>query len=231
MLEENRPSPPPFNLETAIAIWRRQVGVGGIDAESLQELEAHLCEDVERSMSAGIDERRAFEQAVCGLGDAEALRNEFRKERTINYRRLVLGGLALGSGMLGLSLALCHFIVIPAALAASEAYARWLGFRPLRWDAGENLRFVVRCTAGVALGSQIPVVLLTLVRMRFLNYRFLVRSRKYAIVINLVLSVVCTGPEVITLLLLFLPLQALYELCVWTTRRWEGRSTHSHATE
>jgi len=216
-----------FDLKKEVANWRRQMAAGEINSESLQELEAHLRDDIEHSVRAGLGESQAFEEAVRRLGGAPALRSEFAKERTTNYRRLVFFGLAISLGMGAVSVALCQLVVIPAAVAASEAYARWLGFTTLQWNADVHVRFALRCMAGVGFGFEIPVVLLTLVKARIVDYRLLSRARKYAIVINLVLGAVFTGPELITQLIMFLPLQAVYELCVWTAWFWDVRSKRS----
>jgi hypothetical protein len=69
-----------FNLDQAIATWRRQMAAGGIKSPStLDELESHLCEDVERQMCTGISAEHAFEASVKGIGPAGELKREFRK--------------------------------------------------------------------------------------------------------------------------------------------------------
>jgi sec-independent protein translocase protein TatC len=65
------------------------------------------------------------------------------------------------------------------------------------------------------------VIILTLVKIGILNYRILSKGRKYMIVINLVLGGILTTPEVITQLLMFLPLQTLYEISIWIAWYWE----------
>jgi sec-independent protein translocase protein TatC len=47
--------------------------------------------------------------------------------------------------------------------------------------------------------------------------------RRYMIVINLVLGAVLTTPEVITQVLMAVPLQLLYEISVWIAWYWERR--------
>jgi len=66
-----------------------------------------------------------------------------------------------------------------------------------------------------------PVVILTLVKIGVLNYRILSKGRRYMIVINLVLGALLTTPEVITQLIMFLPLQLLYEISIWIAWYWE----------
>ena len=69
-----------FNLNQAIAAWRRQMAAGGItSAEVLEELESHLRDDVEEQVRAGADAEGAFASAVRRMGPAAALRREFAR--------------------------------------------------------------------------------------------------------------------------------------------------------
>jgi sec-independent protein translocase protein TatC len=76
---------------------------------------------------------------------------------------------------------------------------------------------------GMGIGFQMPVVLLTLVKIGVLNYTMLSKMRRYMIVINLVLGALLTTPEVITQIMMAIPLQILYEVSVWVAWYWERR--------
>jgi len=68
---------------------------------------------------------------------------------------------------------------------------------------------------GMGVGFELPVVVLTLVKIGVLNYRLLASGRRYVIVISAVLGAILTTPEVITQILMAFPLYMLYEICVW----------------
>ncbi len=55
--------------------------------------------------------------------------------------------------------------------------------------------------------------------------------RRYVIVINFVLGAVLTTPEVITQVLMALPLQLLYEISVWIAWYWERQDRRRAALE
>jgi Sec-independent protein secretion pathway component TatC len=59
------------------------------------------------------------------------------------------------------------------------------------------------------------------VKIGVLNYGMLSKARRYMIVINLILGAVLTTPEPITQLVMFVPLQGLYELTVWIAWYWD----------
>lgn len=67
-----------FDLEQAIAGWRKQMAAGGIkDSSVLDELESHLREDVAHQMQSGLTPQAAFEVAAGRIGRPGALQNEF----------------------------------------------------------------------------------------------------------------------------------------------------------
>lgn len=140
------------------------------------------------------------------------------KERHYVYR-----GLGFGITLFMIGIAFCYFCLMPVALAASQRYSQWLGFSAFQWKADDYISFVCKFMIGMGLGFEMPVVILTLVKIGVLNYRILSKGRRYMIVINLVLGAVLTTPEVITQLIMFLPLQFLYEISIWIAWYWERR--------
>jgi Sec-independent protein secretion pathway component TatC len=74
---------------------------------------------------------------------------------------------------------------------------------------------------GMGLGFELPVVVLTLVKIGVLSHSTLARSRRYVIVIVFILGAVLTTPEVITQVLMAFPLWVLYEITVMVAWYWE----------
>lgn len=140
------------------------------------------------------------------------------KEKYYVYR-----GLGFGTFLFFLGVSFCYFILMPLALAASVGYSNWLGFEANQWRAEEYISFVCKFMLGMGIGFQMPVVLLTLVKIGVLNYTILSKMRRYMIVVNLVLGAVLTTPEVITQVMMAIPLQLLYEVSVWIAWYWERR--------
>jgi hypothetical protein len=100
-------------------------------------------------------------------------------------------------------------------------YSRWLGFGAYQWRAEDYISFVCKFLLGMGLGFELPVVILTMVKIGVVGYKTLAKIRPYMIVINLILGAVLTTPEVITQITMFIPLQCLYELSVWVAWYWE----------
>jgi sec-independent protein translocase protein TatC len=136
-------------------------------------------------------------------------------------RRYVYRGLVIGVGLFLTGVAFCYFALMPLALAAAQMYSHWLGLGALEWRAEDYISFVCKFMLGMGLGFELPVVILTLVKIGVLDYHTLSKARRYMIVINLILGAVLTTPEPITQLVMFVPLQFLYELTVWIAWYWD----------
>ncbi len=148
------------------------------------------------------------------------------RERKYIYRGLVFGG-----GLFLLGVAFCYFALMPVALTAAQKYSHWLGFGAFQWRAEDYISFVCRFLLGMGLGFELPVVVLTLVKLGVLDYHTLSGARRYVIVINLVLGAVLTTPEPITQIVMFVPLQLLYEITVWIAWYWDRRDRKRAARE
>ncbi|HEY5914548.1 MAG TPA: twin-arginine translocase subunit TatC [Verrucomicrobiae bacterium] len=144
-------------------------------------------------------------------------------------KKYVYRGLGFGAGLFLVGVAFCYFILMPIALAASAQYAQWLGFTANQWRAEDYISFVCKFMLGMGLGFELPVVVLTLVKIGVLNYAILTKARRYVIVINFVLGAVLTTPEVITQILMAVPLQLLYEVSVWIAWYWERKAKKREA--
>src|SRR5580700_2421074 len=78
-----------FDLEKAIADWRRQMLAAGVkDPNVLEELEGHLREEMEQQMRTGVSAEQAFGIAVQCIGQPAALRSEFAKSIAATGTRL-----------------------------------------------------------------------------------------------------------------------------------------------
>ena len=148
------------------------------------------------------------------------------KERHYVYR-----GMGYGIGLFLCGVAFCYFALMPIALAASQAYSHWLGFSAFQWKADDYISFVCKFMLGMGLGFEMPVIILTLVKIGVLSYSILSKGRRYMIVINLVLGAVLTTPEVVTQVIMFIPLQLLYEVSIWVAWYWERQAKKKESAE
>lgn len=146
-------------------------------------------------------------------------------------KKYVKRGFLLGTGLFMMGVCFCYFVLMPLALRASVGYSEWLGFAANQWRAEEYISFVCKFMLGMGLGFELPIVVLTLVKIGLLTYAQLASFRKYMLVLNLVLGAVLTTPEVLTQVMMAIPLQILYEISVWIAYYWERQEAKRVAAE
>lgn len=139
----------------------------------------------------------------------------------LREKRYIFRGLFWGLGLFLTGVAFCYFLLMPIALSASVSYTEWLGFGVPQWRAEDYISFTSKFMLGMGLGFEMPVVILVLVKIGVLNYRLLAAGRRYVIVISFIMGAVLTTPEVVTQVLMAVPLMVLYEISIWITWYWE----------
>ncbi|MEO6035170.1 MAG: twin-arginine translocase subunit TatC [Verrucomicrobiota bacterium] len=148
----------------------------------------------------------------------------------VKEKKYTFSGLSIGLLLFLTGICFCYFVLMPVALKASTQYSEWMGFRADTWRAEEYISFVCKFILGMGLGFELPVVLLILVKIGILDYAKLAGFRRYMIVINLVLGAMLTTPEVVTQILMAIPLQVLYELTIWIAWYWERKERKRNDT-
>jgi len=91
----------------------------------------------------------------------------------IRERKYIYKGLLVGGGLFFSGVAFCYFVLMPVALAASQLYSQWLGLGAFQWRAEEYISFVCKFMLGMGLGFELPVVILTLVKIGIVDYAML----------------------------------------------------------
>ena len=67
---------------------------------------------------------------------------------------------------------------------------------------------------------QLPIFTFILGKMGLIDYQLLRRYRSYAFIIILIVSAIITPPDIFTLILVALPLYALYEVSILVLKKW-----------
>lgn len=125
--------------------------------------------------------------------------------------RRVVAPLALASTTLFVSGALfCYYVIFPYAF---PFFVTVVDAQPLVSVDG-YLSAVLRMMAAFGLSFQLPIATWFLARMGFIDHRDMIRWFRVAVVIIFVVAAVITPPDVLTQMLLALPLMALYGLSI-----------------
>jgi len=139
----------------------------------------------------------------------------------LTEKKLLYQIVGFGSFLFFLGVAFCYFAIMQVALLATVQFSSWLGFGADEWRADAYISFVCKFMLGMGVAFQIPVVLLTMVKVGLLDYQKLSKFRTYWVVINLVICAFITpSGDPVTMLAMAIPLQVLYELSVLIARYW-----------
>src|SRR5215510_14761623 len=140
-------------------------------------------------------------------------------------KRFLFPAIAVSFALFLLGVLVCYFWLLPKTILFFFRDTQSLGWAPT-WTVQQYYSFVTRFTIGFGLGFELPVVVLALVRFGLVTYRFMARTRPYAIVLIFVLATIITPtPDILTLVAMALPMCLLYESCIWIAWLMERRAS------
>jgi sec-independent protein translocase protein TatC len=96
---------------------------------------------------------------------------------------------------------------------------------------GNYLSFTTRFLFGFGVAFLLPVLLMVLERAGIVTREQLASSRRYAIVVAAAISAVLTPPDVVSMLLMLVPLYALYEFALLAIRLTHWRAARKAAAQ
>ncbi|MFC1462421.1 twin-arginine translocase subunit TatC [Verrucomicrobiota bacterium] len=83
---------------------------------------------------------------------------------------------------------------------------------------------VVMCCLAFGIIFEMPLVIYFLARLGLVSPEFLVRNRKYAILLMFIVAAMLTPPDIITQIMMGLPMMILYEASIWVSKgAWARR--------
>jgi sec-independent protein translocase protein TatC len=140
-------------------------------------------------------------------------------------RRFLFPAIGVSFALFLLGVLVCYFWLLPKTILFFFRDTESLGWAPT-WTVQQYYSFVTRFTIGFGLSFELPVVVLALVRFGLITYRFMTRTRPYAIVLIFVLATIITPtPDILTLVAMALPMCLLYESCIWIAWLMERRAS------
>lgn len=130
-------------------------------------------------------------------------------------KRALWPALLIGFGLFIGGVLFSYFFVLPKVLDFFYNYSQEMGVTN-EWRIGYYISFATQFTLIFGLGFELPVVVMTMVRLGILNYEIMKNTRSYAILAIVIIAAIITPtPDAFTLLLLAGPMIVLYEICIW----------------
>lgn len=153
-----------------------------------------------------------------------------------NEKRAFLPFLLMTPILFGLGACMAYFFAMPVALSFLLSFSGDVGgvTQEALPGVGNYLSFVTKFIFGFGVAFLLPVLLMLLERAGIVTREQLKSGRRYAIVGAFVVAAVLTPPDIISQLLLAIPLCLLYELAliaIWFTQRRREKAAAMAAAE
>ena len=138
-------------------------------------------------------------------------------------KRFLFPAIGVSFALFLLGVSLSYFWLLPKTILFFFRDTESLGWAPT-WTVQQYYSFVTRFTIGFGLAFELPVLVLALVRFGLITYKFMARTRPYAVVLIFILATIITPtPDILTLVAMALPMCLLYESCIWIAWLMERR--------
>ena len=139
-------------------------------------------------------------------------------------KRFVLWMMLAGSALFLLGMVFVYYLVLPIIFGFILKVAP-LGVAVMT-DIGEYLDFVMTLFIAFGLAFEMPVVVLIAVRLGWVSLTALQQARGYVIVATFMVAAVLTPPDVLSQLMLAVPMCLLYELALLMARGIHASPSH-----
>ena len=128
-------------------------------------------------------------------------------------RKVVVLSLYAGTLLFAAGAAFAYYLVIPKALGFFWDYSRHLGIQP-SWTVENYLNFVLMFLLSFGIAFELPLVMVLLVHFKILSLDTISEERPYIIVALSIIAAILTPPDVVSLIMLFIPLWLLFEISI-----------------
>jgi len=147
----------------------------------------------------------------------------------MHERKLILPLVVSSYSLFIIGMAFAYFLVFPTVFKFMASYNAPLGAE-MSTDIDNYLSFAMTTFLAFGITFEVPVVVVVLVRMGMVPLAKLKEIRPYVIVGAFVISAVVTPPDVLSQLLLAVPMTLLYELGLLLARFYVPKASEDEAS-
>ena len=146
----------------------------------------------------------------------------------MHERKLILPLVVSSYSLFIIGMAFAYFLVFPTVFKFMASYNAPLGAE-MSTDIDNYLSFAMTTFLAFGITFEVPVVVVVLVRMGMVPLAKLKEIRPYVIVGAFVISAIVTPPDVLSQLLLAVPMTLLYELGLLVARFYVPKPSEDEA--
>jgi sec-independent protein translocase protein TatC len=143
-------------------------------------------------------------------------------------KRYVVPFVLSGSFFFALGVLFGYFLAIPIGFKFLLGFATDF-IKPMP-SMKEYLSFSIKFLLAFGIVFEFPVVLILLARIGVVDAKTMARQRKYAILLIFIFAAVMTPPDLISQVIMALPLMGLYELSILLSKLFGKKAQPSHST-
>lgn len=147
----------------------------------------------------------------------------------LHERKLILPLVVSSYTLFIIGMAFAYFLVFPTVFQFMASYNAPLGAE-MSTDIDNYLSFAMTTFLAFGITFEVPVVVVVLVRMGMVPLAKLKEIRPYVIVGAFVIAAIVTPPDVLSQLLLAVPMTLLYELGLLIARFYVPKSSDEEST-
>jgi sec-independent protein translocase protein TatC len=145
-----------------------------------------------------------------------------------NEKKYFLRAFIIGGGLFMAGVTLCYLAVLPISIVGLVQFNKWIGVSNDFWGAEEYFHFVILFMIGMGLSFEVPVVILTLVKIGLIPHEWLIKGRPYFLIGNVTLCAFIT-PDAVSTIFMVIPVQVLMEICILISKSWERQKRIAEA--
>ncbi len=138
-----------------------------------------------------------------------------------NEKRFAAGFILFGTFQFILGLLFSYFIVFPLAFKFLMTFGGTIDKPMITIDS--YLGFFTQTALIFGLTFEMPVIITFLGAIGIVSQKFLIKNRRYAIVIMAILSAIAAPPDALSMILLLAPLWIMYEISVFLVGIFERK--------
>ena len=136
----------------------------------------------------------------------------------LRERRFALPVVILGNFFFALGLAFCYFVVFPFALNFLVNFGVDRGLTSM-FSIGLYMDFQLKLLLAFGVIFELPLVITILAKMGLITPQFLVRQRRYAVLVNAIVAAILTPTsDLFNMMLMMVPLLVFYEMGILGAR-------------